>query len=526
MKNYFSNLKFFSNSGWLNTWKPYLIFFVVVFAVYGHTLSFGLTNFDDNLLVEKQEIFNSFKNIGTLFSTDAFFSVSRVYYRPILNLTYMIDASISGSKIFFYHLDNILLHFLAVCPIFYFLKKLTNKTYLAFVLSLFFLIHPVLTQAVVWIPGRNDSLLTILIMAAVLCFMRFSSQSRLGSFLAYLIFLFLALLTKEVALFLPLLIIFYFLTIGKKDQLENSNKLLIVFSSAAVVFIYFLMRRLALDGGAPLDLNLVIKNLPVAMAMAFKMSSQVILPAKFAVLNTELDSSSIYSLIVLPILLIVIFFSRQRRNDYVWFGVFWFLFFFLVPFILSDGSAYLSHRMYLPLIGFLIILSEIDWLKNLDWQSKRVWVITTILLILLASMTYRNSLNFKDPLSFWQRAVEDSPHSSLAHSNLGSIYSEQNNLAGALSEFSRSLELNPEQRTTHYNLGVVYLEKNNLAAAKDEFEKELKNNPNFYKAWSDLGIIYYRQGKPEEAVKYWQNSLKINPDDAESAAWLNSLNKN
>ena len=141
MKKYLLNFKIFANSDWLNTYKPYLVFFILAFLLFGQTILFNYTNFDDNLLLDKKDFFNNAADIGTIFSSDAFFSINKVYFRPILNLTYMSDSIISGSQIFFYHFSNIILHFLAVCLIFYFLKKITRKLIPSFVLSLFFMVH-------------------------------------------------------------------------------------------------------------------------------------------------------------------------------------------------------------------------------------------------------------------------------------------------------------------------------------------------------------------------------------------------
>jgi tetratricopeptide (TPR) repeat protein len=231
----------------------------------------------------------------------------------------------------------------------------------------------------------------------------------------------------------------------------------------------------------------------------------------------------IYTLITLPVLVISVLFSKNKRNRYILFGLFWFVLFYFIPFIFSDASSYLSHRLYLPLVGFLIILSEIDWLKNLNFQKTKVRIIIILSLTLFYGIAYQHSLNFRSPMSFWLAAIEKSPLSSLAHNNLGSVYSEQNNFEEAFLEFSQSLKLNPEQRMAHYNLGTIYLEKNNFAAAKDEFERELKNNPNFYQAWSNLGSTYYYQGNLEKAITCWQNALKINPGDQESIAWLKKI---
>jgi len=505
-------LKEIINSERLVIWRPYLIFFLVAFLLFGQTLFFKQTNFDDNILVDKQEIFSNLKNIPTIFVSDAFFSVNKVYYRPILNLSYLLDASFSNSSLFVYHLGNILIHILAVCLIFFFLKKITKQPILSFVFSLFFLIHPALVQAVAWLPGRNDSLLTIFVLAAVLFFIRFTQEKHLPSFIAYFVFLLLALLTKEVAIFLPLILVAYTLTIGRRDKLEKTDKLFLILGSGLALFIWFIMRALALEGGAPADLSLIINNLPQAFIMAFKMSAQAILPLSLAVISGQ-NVSYIPSLIIIPVFALALIRSKQRRNGHVLFGLFWFLLFFFIPFLLSDASAYLNHRLYLPLIGVLIMLGEIDWLKNLDWQKKSVKAVTAILFTLTFLFSFQYSANFKDALSFWQSAVNRSPESALAHNNLGSVYSEQNNLEAAGREYSKALEINPVQRMAHYNLGIIYLKQNNLIGAQKELEREVSINPSFYQAWLALGDVYQQEGKSVEAEQSWQNAKILNDEN-------------
>jgi len=73
----------------------------------------------------------------------------------------------------------------------------------AFFLSLFFALHPVLTQAVAWVPGRNDSLATIFIFSALIFFQRFLSKEKLMDLIFLSLFFLLALFTKESSILLP-----------------------------------------------------------------------------------------------------------------------------------------------------------------------------------------------------------------------------------------------------------------------------------------------------------------------------------
>ncbi len=510
MNNFLSFSHNFFKKNWLKTWQPYFFIFCFAFLLYGQTLFFDYTYLDDNILVDKAEVFSSLKNIGTIFSSDALFSPTRIYYRPILNVSYLLNNLLTGTSPFSYHLGNVFLHLLAVSLIFYLLRKIWRNDYLAFWFSLFFLSYPALTQAVAWIPGRNDSLLTVFILAAVLAFINFSERGQWRFLVAYFGFLFLAVLTKETAIFLPLIIIIYWLTIGRRDKLSAENKLLIIVGSVSVIFIWFLMRKLALFGGAQTSLELIINNLPSALVMAFKMSAKVILPFGLSVLPVAVDSSYIYSFIVWPLVIIALILSKHKRREYLLFGALWFFVFFLTPFIFSSGSTYFNHRLYLPLIGFIIILSEIDFIKKIDWQNKKVIIGGFLIILFFSFLTFLQSENFSNRLIFWQAAIKTSPHSAMAHVNLGSVYIDENREEDAINVFKEALVISPTGHMAHYNLGYIYLKQKKLDQAETEFKAELEVTPNYYKALLALGDIYSQKGRIQEANYYWQAAEQTN----------------
>jgi protein O-mannosyl-transferase len=97
-------------------------------------------------------------------------TVGQAYYRPMMTISLILDAQIGGASPFIYHFTDIVIHLLASCLLFLFFKKLNYRKDLSFFFALIFAIHPVLSQAVGWIPGRNDTLLTVFILLAFIAF--------------------------------------------------------------------------------------------------------------------------------------------------------------------------------------------------------------------------------------------------------------------------------------------------------------------------------------------------------------------
>lgn len=492
LNNFFK--KHFFSSGWLNTWRPYFLFFVIVFIIYGQTLFFGLTYLDDNtLILDKQEVLSNFKNLKTIFSTDAFFSDNRLYYRPMLNFSFMVDAQFGSLNYAIYHVSNLLWHLLAGCLIFLLFKRLFCRPPLAFFLTLVFLVHPVLTQAVAWLPGRNDSIVAVFILLSFLFFLNFIEKHKLSSFLIYLGFFWLALLSKETSVFFPLVLIVYFFTIGKEKAISRSDQSLIILGSLTVGFIWFLMRYFALEGGqigAESALSSVFNNLPAALVMGAK----IILPFNLSVLPVAQDTNFIFSLIAWPALILVLVLSRRKNLNYLIFGLAWFLIFFLPPFVISTAAPFLlEHRLYLPLIGFLIALFSLDDLRNLDWSKKTVWITALAILCLFSFITIWHSRVFSEPLTFWQSAAANSPHSPLAQRNLAVMYYFVHDLTDAEKYNHKALALNPNEPMVHNNLGVIYMDQKKFKQAENEFNYELEINPGYDKAISNLNDLKYRE---------------------------------
>lgn len=502
----------FHQSSFLSSWfAPYLILIVLGSSLYARTIFFDFTYLDDNaLILENYPIISQVNNIGAIFANDVFFSSDKFYYRPLLNLSFMADASVAGTLPVIFHLTNILIHILASILIFLLLKKLGQSKSLSFFLAAFFLVHPALTQAVAWIPGRNDSLLAVFVVAAFLSFLSFCDRPLLRYYLTYLGFLFLALLTKETAVFLPVLVIFYFLFLEPK-RLEARDKWLLVIGSGAIGFFWFLMRRLAL-GTELTDYSQAIWGVMNNSSALLIYIGKLLFPFDLKTFPILEDSTLVYGLLTVLILSVAIWLSRRKRLKYIWFGAAWFLLFLLPAFIRPTGLPdFLEHRLYLSFVGFLIILLELDWIRNLDFRKRSVSVPAVLILAFLAALSFWHSSAFTDRLSFWQSAATGSPHSPLAQKNLGTMYYLEGNNAQAEEYYNRALALNDKESMVNNNLGVIYLNDRQYDKAKQAFRRELQVNPDYDKALFNLGDLAYREKQWPEALNYWLSALRINP---------------
>lgn len=112
-----------------------LTLFFVPLILYLPTVFFGFSYFDDNVLIlDNFDFLTNLSNFFQAFKEEVFHipNFSAAYYRPILTLSFMFDAQISGASPFFYHLTNVLYHTINSILVFIFLKKLKVSERIAF----------------------------------------------------------------------------------------------------------------------------------------------------------------------------------------------------------------------------------------------------------------------------------------------------------------------------------------------------------------------------------------------------------
>ena len=106
-----------------------------------------------------------------------------------------------------YHLVNLSLHFAGVAGIYFLCKNLGLDLEISATASLIFSILPIHPESVVWIAARFDMLATPLTIWALVLYIKFRKTGRIGYYLSALALFSLALLSKESAYALPLLLI-------------------------------------------------------------------------------------------------------------------------------------------------------------------------------------------------------------------------------------------------------------------------------------------------------------------------------
>lgn len=480
----------------------FLIITITIFSLYGKSLFFNYVYFDDDILILNRHEYLSFSNIKNIFTDSVFGTATDTFIRPLLNISFLIDKYLYELNPQGYHFTNLLIHILSVFFIFL-LLTLRYEKIKTFFICLLFAVHPAIVQAVAWIPGRNDSLLALFVVLSFYFFVRYLNENKKIFFSLYLIFFIVSLLIKETAIIIPALC--FMLLIYKR----NINKIFIFIVSCISIIILYLSYRNFILGTQIFSGNFkeLIINFLISFPAITKYIANIFFPLKLSIFPMMIEIN--YLLCLATILTFILFFIKFKNYNIkiILFGFIWF-FFFLFPTFLVSNNQFYDHRIYLPLIGILIVILEITN-SHIKKSITTIILLFSLIFIYFSSITFYYEGFFKDKETFWFTAYTDSLNPAEARNykisnmvkKLGS-YDEETKL------YLKKIELKNEERY-YDNLAISYIIMGNMDNAEKYLLKALslrQDNPVIY---YNLASIYKYTNKIENAKKMKELYIKV-----------------
>lgn len=494
---------------------PLLILAVAVMLVYLPTVRLGFTELDDSIFIREQKAFNEdLGNLVVSFKRGVFNPTEDVYYRPLLLDSFILNYQLSGENIAGWHLVNVLLHLAAVLLLFLLLRKLEVAGLTAFLLSLLFAVHPVLSQAVAWIPGRNDTLLAVFVFSFLISVLNYSFGGKLKWLGAQVLFLACALFTKETAVFAAPAAWLLLLLMRKSGVFDASMwRMYVAWLIAGVIwFVARSMATLEHDQLQPLEM---MQTFPTRAIVLIHYLGKIFLPVNLSVFPIIEDTSAIYGLIATALLAVLIYFTEKKNRNVIYAGLVVYVLFFipalLVPASLNDQDF--EHRTYLPMLGILLILSETALFRN-RLKQEHVLYAGIALCIVLAIVNLRHQKKFSDPVTFWTAAVSSSPNSAYANMMLGARIDDLDRLRSE-ELIRKSYAMDSAAKYINYYMGVMLQQHDSILASEKFFMKEVKKT-DYYMCYFHLARVDFERGDKPAAINYLEAFISRVPDDPQA----------
>lgn len=188
--------------------RPEILLMLLASVLYVNTLSHDYALDDKIVISNNQFTQKGFAGIVDHLSNESFVGffgkkkelVAGARYRPLSLVTFSIENALFGNNPTFSHFFNLLFYALTALILFRFLKALLREedaiVSMAFVAALLFVVHPLHTEVVANIKGRDDLLAFLFAAAAGWYALRSVPTARFATGVLF----FLALLSKESAI--------------------------------------------------------------------------------------------------------------------------------------------------------------------------------------------------------------------------------------------------------------------------------------------------------------------------------------
>lgn len=385
--------------------------------------------------------------------------------RPVQLLSLMCDALLWGRRPFGYHLTSNLLHSLNAALVFLLIVRLAGngappgnwERLAAALAALAFAFHPVNVEPVAEVSSREDPLAAFFLLLGLIAateFARRTGKAAMAWAAGCVAAIVLATGAKETGATGPFLLAFYWLLLRRGDPWKRWAALI---ACAFAVTALFLAARFAL---APRDSQIFLHP-PVyvggSLDKVFEIQPRIwvfLLTNIFRPLHLSADyvPQNVMGITLAPALLALLLFlllqglaSWKSRTAFFGAAVFWSALAPVSNFIPIYRFA-ADRYLYLPMIGLAITLGGVLFLARRPGMRIALTAVLSLLLALLAGLSWQRQAVFANSLNLWRDASAKSPFSYTAADNLGYALLPAGDYEAALRAFEKAAAISQSKK--------------------------------------------------------------------------------
>jgi tetratricopeptide (TPR) repeat protein len=512
---------------------------LVAVAAYAATLGYDFV-WDDTLLIQQSWRLHDWRELPWLLTSHFWAEVGEAshYYRPLVTLSFFLDLHVWGLRPVGFHLTNVLGHVAVTLAVLAVARRVMGEGVPAVICALAFALHPVHVESVSFVSGRTDVLATLFFILAFLAHDR--GRDRGGwsplawSLGAYL----LALLAKEVAIVLPVVLLLWD-RLGHGDPRDRRglrHAAARYAAYAAVTLLYLGLRVFALGGlldssagtwGSPLTRALT------AIRIAAWYAWITIVPYRanaFHAIIPDGDPPGLTWWLAAAGLAAAsgVAAWAARRAPVAGFGALWF-WITLAPSIainlLPLPSPIMAERfLYLPTVGFCLI---VGWIAarllgpvglGREGQVRPAPALGLAVLLLASGvLTLWRNEDWRDEYRLYSRMVASSPGAAVPLVNLAFVELPRGEIGPAGEHLREAVRLAPANARARAGLGLTETILGNYEAGLRHGLEARELAPENAEVLASLGALYLHRGEAARALPELTESLRLKPNQVHAA---------
>lgn len=538
---------------------------LLTFLVYLKSLQNEFVNWDDDLYVYENPNITSF---SLKFFKWAFFGFHAGNWHPLTWISHAADYAVWGLNPLGHHLTNNVLHaintFLVVVLVARLLEagnhpspalKMEGTSFTisfspftliaATATGLLFGLHPVHVESVAWVAERKDLLCALFFLFSIITYTKYVTEAaqeparRINKqYLFSVVFFILALLSKPMAVTLPLvLLLLDWYPLQRFQSREQLRTVLVekipfialsIISSVLTVFAQKAAGAIATTEAYPLSTRILV----AAKALVAYLWNMIV-PLNLTPFYPY--PKSISPAYLFPVALVAgitgaCLLTAKKHKE--WLSAWGYYVIMLIPVlgIVQVGSQAMADRYtYLPSLGpFLLVglvaawlLTKIQRAKKPELTSKIVTLAAVILLLVpLVYMTLSQIRIWKNSITLWTYVIKNRPDEiPIAYNNRGLFFMEKGQLDKAKEDLDKAIALAPYYYEAYYHRGMIFMNLGQYGQALKDLDKAIDLNPLFYSAYNNRGMVLGNMGQLDKAIEDFTTAISLNQTDVN--AFLN-----
>jgi tetratricopeptide (TPR) repeat protein len=545
---------------------PVSILVIVTFIAYRGALNNDFVTWDTGAYIVDNPHIKAFTGENLKWMFTAFYAAN---WHPLTWLSHAIDYALFGMKPWGHHLSNLIIHSLnvieffmlavvlltlstATSPLQFAWTKIDNKVLLgAFVAALFFGIHPQHVESVAWLAERKDVLCLLFILLAWLSYLFYALRTRLVWYIASLVCFILALLSKPMAVTLPVILILMDIYPLRRTTLTIPSqpvpyKTLVLekipfFVLTLISAILTILAQQSSDAMVSIQTMGILLRFLNACNSIILYISKFLLPVGFSPMyvmssfpNYHHYYLSLVSVMAVVLSSLVCGYLWYAKKQYYWLIAWLFYLVTLTPVLglIQVGSQSAADRYaYLPTLPFYVLIGM--GVATLYYQQElrkffKVGLTIGLLVIMLqlVRLTQEQTWIWKNDVTLWAYAVLYDPDNPITQMNLGVAYSYVGEYEKAIAHLKMACTMSRD-RLIYLNLLGLFLKLNRLSDLLTLYQQILDANLDIGQTkdtiYYEMGKFYYKQGNLGKAQEVLKKALVINPNHESAKSFLAQL---
>ncbi len=556
-----------------NSKAHYITIMVFGFILYANTLTHDYTQDDAIVIYDNMFTTKGISGIPGLLTKDTFFGffkeegktklVAGGRYRPLTPIMFAIEYQFFGKKPWIGHLINVLLFGFLGCIIYAISYLLFIDIFpkdiklLAFVSALIFIAHPIHTEVVANIKGRDE----IMAMLGSLASFYFLLKHVEKPSIKYLIYaglcFFLGILSKENTITF-LAIVPLGLILFKQQKWTKSLRLMLPAIAATTIFLIIRSSILGFDMGGnstelmnnpflkwngtryiPFDSGEKLATIFYTLLIYLKLLivphplTHDYYPRHIDIMSFS-DITVLFS-VLLNIGLVVLSFFLLKKNKFISYCIwFYFISLSIVSNIVFPIGTNMSERfLFMPSLAFAWFTAYL-FLHGFRKKSTLTLAIGSVLLLLFSIKTVSRNMVWKDDYTLFTTDVKTSSNSAKLLNAAGGALSttsekltkgpiKTKNLNQAIEYLNQAIEIHPTYKNAYLLRANSHYYLENYTESIQDYEKSLSLDPDYKPALKNLPIALRQAGRYfgekmndiPRALKYLKQAEQLGEKDPE-----------